>query len=90
MAKRRRFDPMGKGYDIETARKSGMTRDKTGHMGSREPKSGVILKGRRHPTFGKTQIREELAGYDLKFEEGRYKSQKRRLRSQKRRSWEKK
>ena len=78
MAKKKRFDPMGKGYDIETAQKRGMKRDKTGHMGSLDPKTGIVLKGRRHKTFSKTQVREELLGHELKFEKGRYRSKKKK------------
>ena len=63
------FDPLGEGYDIETARKHGIKPDKTGHMPSRAPIEvdpidlglpsnatdiGIILKGLSHETFDKT------------------------------------
>ena len=81
MAKKKKFDPMGSGYDYETAKKEGvkpvMGDDGKPHWGSRAPKSGKILKGRSHKTFRKAQSGEELMGYDMKFEKGRYRSQKR-------------
>ena len=80
MAKKKRFDPMGKGYDYETAIKEGVKPVKTPdglHWGSRAPKSGKILKGRMHDTFGLAQGGEELMDYDIKFEKGRYVSQPR-------------
>jgi len=56
------FDPEGSGYDLKSALSAGMRKDKSGHMGSRVPsgpKEGLILKGRKHPTFHKT-LEEEL------------------------------
>jgi hypothetical protein len=80
MAKTKKFNPMGKGYDMETARKSGMTpvmgEDGKPHWGSRDPKSGKILKGRRHKTFSKEQIASELRDYNISYSDGRYKSTK--------------
>ena len=83
MAKKRPFDPMGSGYDYETAKKEGGRSDKTGHWYSRSQK-GTILKGRKTKneegvsSFGKTQIGEELRGYEIKFEKGRYRSRKKK------------
>ena len=81
MAKKKKFDPMGSGYDYETAKKEGGGSDKTGHWYSRSQK-GTILKGRKVKSddgvssFGKTQAGEELRGYEIKFKKGRYRSQK--------------
>ena len=80
MAKKKKFDPMGKGYDMETAKKEGMKPvmgdDGKLHWGSRAPKSGKILKGRSHGTFSEAQIADENRGYKVKYSKGRYRSQK--------------
>jgi len=67
------FDPEGFGYDYESARKAGITPDETGHWSSRDPKSGLILKGAGHETFHKTIAGEKQAGYKIiKKDDGRY------------------
>ena len=80
------FDPEGIGYDDEAAQVLGLKRDKTGHMQSRVelPKeatdkmglpegSGVILKGRKHPTWNETVKGEKEAGFDIaRGPDGRY------------------
>jgi hypothetical protein len=63
--KRKAFDPEGDDYDYETAEKAGMEPDDTGHWSSREPKSGQILKGRKHNTFHLTIEGEKKAGYKI-------------------------
>lgn len=71
------FDPEGRGYDYNAARKSGIKRDETGHYPSRNPRTGQILKGRKHPTFGKTVEGERSAGYTIeKGKDGKYYSRK--------------
>ncbi len=71
------FDPEGSGYDYATAEKNGITRDKSGHLPSRAPRSGQILKGRKHPTYHKTVSGEKSAGYGIyKGKNGRYYSRK--------------
>ena len=71
------FDPEGEGYDYATALKAGMKPDKTGHWSSREPKSGQLLKGRKHKTFHKTISGEKKAGYKIyKGKDGKYYSRK--------------
>jgi hypothetical protein len=71
------FDPEGSGYDTNSAIRAGMKRDETGHMGSRNPKTGQILKGRSHPTFSKTIDGEKRAGYEMyKGDNGKYYSRK--------------
>lgn len=70
------FDPEGDGYDMATALAAGMKPDATGHWSSREPKSGQILKGRKHKTFHLTEKGEADAGYEItKGKDGRYYSQ---------------
>lgn len=67
-----KFDPEGEGYDYETAEKSGLKPDTTGHWPSRDPKSGALLKGRNHPTWHLTVEGEEKAGYEIYKKSGRY------------------
>ena len=66
------FDPEGEGYDIETAKKYGITPDKTGHYPSRIPQTGLILKGRKHKTWSLTEEGEKKAGYKIKKIGDRY------------------
>jgi hypothetical protein len=67
------FDPEGDGYDYETAQKHGIKPDETGHWQSREPKTGQILKGRKHNTWNLTEEGERKAGYTIfKGKDGRY------------------
>lgn len=76
---KKKFNPEGKGYDYETARSAGLKPNKTGHWPSREPKSGVILKGTGHETFNKTKAAEARHGYEIhKKKDGRYYSRKKR------------
>ena len=74
------FDPEGEGYDYEGAKKAGLSPDETGHWASRDPETGLILKGAGHETFQKTLDGEKEAGYEVeKGEDGRYYSQKKQL-----------
>jgi len=68
------FDPEGEGYDMESALKAGIKADSTGHFASRDPQSGLLLKGANHKTFQKTLDGEEEAGYEVykNNEDGRY------------------
>lgn len=67
------FDPEGSDYDYATAESAGMKPDETGHWSSREPKSGQILKGRKHETFHKTEAGEAAAGMEIyKGDAGKY------------------
>lgn len=45
------FDPEGDEYDYETALNAGLSPDDTEHWPSRDPFTGMLLKGRRHPTY---------------------------------------
>lgn len=72
------FDPEGIDYDMASARSSGLKADRTGHWPSRDPKTGLLLKGRRHPTWHKTEKGEQDAGMEIfKGEDGRYYSRPR-------------
>ena len=68
------FDPEGDSYDYQTALKYGVLPDKeTMHWQSREPKTGQILKGRRHPTFKMEEEAAKQLGYEIfKGKDGRY------------------
>ena len=80
------FDPEGTGYDYDTANKYGMTRDATGHLGSRveldentinllglPPGTGIMLKGATHETWDKALKGEKEAGFKvIKGKDGRY------------------
>jgi hypothetical protein len=73
-----KFDPEGSGYDMRSALKAGMRRDKkTGRMDSRNPKTGQLLKGRKHRTFPETVAGEKALGYEIyKGDDGKYFSRK--------------
>ena len=74
------FDPEGEGYDYESAKKAGLGPDETGHWPSREPKSGLLLKGRKHKTWYLTEKGERAAGYQIFNHNGRYYSKPRDVR----------
>lgn len=73
------FNPEGKDYDYKSAIKLGLKPDKTGHWPSRDPKSGMLLKGRKHPTWNKTVEGESSAGFEIyQKNDGRYYSRPKR------------
>jgi len=83
------FDPDGADYDYDTAIRAGLGPDETGHWPSREPRTGMILKGRGHPTFSLTEEGEEREGFKIfKSLDGRYYS--RRLKPAKMKQFDKK
>ena len=58
---------------MDSAVAAGLKADETGHWPSREPKSGLLLKGRGHPTWKLTEEGEAKAGYEIyKGKDGRY------------------
>ncbi len=59
------------GYNYDSAIKSGIEPDETGHWPSRNPDTGEILKGRKHPTIHKTREGEKEAGYKIKRRKGK-------------------
>jgi len=70
------FDPDGTGYDYATALAAGLGPDETGHWPSRDPRTGQILKGRKHETFSLTEQGERDSGYRIsRGDGGRYFSQ---------------
>lgn len=73
------FDPEGDGYDYRTAKAAGIKEGPDGHWPSREPKSGRLLKGRKHKTFEKGVKADKALGYEIeKRADGRYYSKKRK------------
>ena len=53
------------GYNYEAAEKAGLSPDETGHWPSRNPETGEILKGKKHPTISMTKKGEKEAGYKI-------------------------
>lgn len=78
MPRIKKFDPEGEDYDYETAQEAGMGPSDTGHWPSREPKTGMLLKGRKHPTWMLTEEAEQKAGMEIFKRAGRYYSRPRR------------
>lgn len=58
------------GYDYESAKSAGLGPDETGHWPSRNPETGQILKGRKHPTIKLTRKGERDAGYKIYKDKG--------------------
>ena len=70
------FKPMGAGYDYKSAKAAGIKPDESGHWASRNERTGLILKGRGHPTWHKTVAGEAEAGYEIYKKGKRYYSKK--------------
>lgn len=58
------------GYDYNSAMKAGLGPDETGHWPSRNPETGQILKGRKHPTISRTKKAEKEMGYKITKKKG--------------------
>lgn len=76
MPKKKKFNPEGSGYDYESARAGGAKADSTGHWPSRDPDTGLLLKGAAHETWNKTIAAEKRYGYKIYKRAGRYWSKK--------------
>lgn len=63
------------GYNYQGAIAAGLGPDSTGHWPSRNPDTGEILKGRKHPTIGLTKKAEREAGYRVVRKNGTLYSQ---------------
>lgn len=50
------------GYDYDSAIRSGLGPDESGHWGSIDPSTGRILKGKKHPSIMKTKKIERVLG----------------------------
>jgi len=53
-------------YDYASAEDAGLKRDKSGHMPSRVPKTGLILKLPGHKTLYKTRASDKRLGYGVR------------------------
>jgi len=69
------FDPEADGYDYMLARNAKLGPDRTGHWPSLDPRTGMVLKGRNHPTWDLMLQEEERLGNEIVFKNGRYFSQ---------------
>lgn len=58
-------------YDLRGAFKAGLEPDEEGHLPSRDPQTGLILKSSKHPTFAKTIEGENQAGFEIYQKDGR-------------------
>ncbi len=80
------FDPEGEDYDYEGAKGAGLEpqfnpKPAMGEPGprwpSRNPETGVLFKGKKHPTFQHGVDEDAKLGYKLrKRDDGRYETQK--------------
>ena len=61
----RQFDPEGEDYDYYSAHKAGLKPDEKGHWQSRVPKTGLLLKGRKHKTWDLLEKGEAKAGFKI-------------------------
>ncbi len=66
------------GYNTAGALKAGLSPDSTGHWDSRNPSTGEIFKGRKHPTIGMTKKVERDMGYKITKKKGTLYSQPKR------------
>lgn len=74
---KKKFDPEGDDYDYETAKDAGLEPkpvedDDVPHWPSRDPRSGMLLKGRKHKTFDHGVEEDEKLGYKLSKKGDRY------------------
>lgn len=73
-----KFDPESDGYDMDAAVAAGLgssidPSDGKPHWPSRDPNSGLLLKGRKHPTWNLLEQGELEAGMEIfKGDDGRY------------------
>jgi len=59
------------GYNYEEADRAGIKADSNGHYPSRNPDTGEILKGKKHPTINKTKKAERKLGYKIRRRKGK-------------------
>ena len=74
---KKKFDPGGADYDYAGAKAAGLSPtidpdDGLPHWPSRDPKTGLMLKGLTHPTFVKAIEADSDLGYRLKKRGSRY------------------
>jgi hypothetical protein len=66
------FNPEGTGYDYKRAKELKYKKDEKGHLPTRDYKTGMILKGKKHETFSKGVQEDFKKGYQLKKKGDRY------------------
>jgi hypothetical protein len=66
------FNPEGSGYDYKRAKELNYKKDEKGHLPTRDYKTGMILKGKKHKTFSKGVQEDFKKGYQLKKKGDRY------------------
>ena len=72
-----KFNPEGEGYDYTAAKACGLKADKSGHWPGRCPKTGQLLKGKKHETWDLLEQGEREMDYTIfKGEDGKYYSEK--------------
>lgn len=71
------FDAEGSGYDYESAQAAGLRPGPDGHWPSRDPRTGLLLKGKTHETWGELEKGEEKANHEIYRKDGRYYSRPR-------------
>jgi hypothetical protein len=65
------------GYDTKAAIEAGLAPSKEGeHWESRDPKTGRIFKGRKHPSIKETKQGEKELGYKIYRKKGKLYSKK--------------
>ena len=69
-----KFDPESDQYDYSTAGDAGLQRtEDTNHLGSLDPRTGMVLKGRKHHTWDlMMQAEKEMGNQVVKDKDGRY------------------
>jgi hypothetical protein len=67
-----KFDPEGENYDYNSAINAGLRPDEYGHWPSRDPSSGLILKGMKHKTIRLSREEDEKLGYKWIKRNNRY------------------
>ena len=65
------FDVNGSDYDYESAVAAGLRPGRDGHWPSRVPGSGLVLKAKNHPTYGKAEAADKKLGYKFYTIDGR-------------------
>lgn len=74
------FDPEGDGYDYTTAAAAGLKPGADGHWPSRDPRTGQLLKGKKHKTWDLLEQGEARMGMEIsRGKDGRYYSQPKKL-----------
>ena len=71
VTKKKTFNAEGTGYDTETAAEAGLE-SKEGHLPSLDPRTGMVLKARKHPTWDLMVDEETKLGNKIVKKADRY------------------